>query len=287
MSRFKSRQRGQAMVEFLVLATGSLVLLLVAAGTLGKLNDVRKRAQDMSRYLAWERIVWRDGSADSPYYGRQVEKTDDAARHEALQRLLLTRTGGFKSTDATTGNGLPKDLPALWIDHAGKPLLAQYDDARLTTAYPDARGFLPKAAQAFGPEMRSAGGVPLQASFAAAGGVTSGRASLAVGLLNPALDWLWPGRAERGFVIVQSTSLLTGAWNAEASSGVARMVAQAVPTAKARAGGDELVPRAATYDLKLYGVADEIGDGTPKGTVLDFGRIKPDVVPADRKGAME
>jgi hypothetical protein len=89
---------------------------------------------------------------------------------------------------------------------------------------------------------------------------------VATGMQSDALRRLWKGFD--GFAVDDTNVLLTNGWLPEGSARAKALFAQAVPAANAA-----LIAPALYQGLRVY---------APEVDTLDLGRIREDVVPADR-----
>jgi hypothetical protein len=146
----RSRIRGQAMVELLIVAGFVLIPLFLAIPLLGKYLDVRANAVQSARYAAWERTVWYGGDAASSlgWFGvsrrwQANEKTDDQIRREMGVRQFSETgtTDAFSSADRSAGS-FKGGSKALWQDRNGQQMLANYSDIQNSVANNQAPGTL-------------------------------------------------------------------------------------------------------------------------------------------------
>lgn len=117
--------RGQAMTEFVVMASGVLVVLFLSVPTLAKLLDMSFQTQLMARYLAWERTVWYDfneqpGETDD---GDVAIRTDDELNGTAQRRLLLLQSDPVTLDDTDTTGTQANEQHALWRWSNGQNML--------------------------------------------------------------------------------------------------------------------------------------------------------------------
>jgi len=87
---YSVRMRGQAMAEFVVMVAGGVLLLLVLVPVVAKLADMAYTAQQVARYVAWERTVWFDtnktpGETDG---GDTAQRGNEAVLKTAEKRLM-------------------------------------------------------------------------------------------------------------------------------------------------------------------------------------------------------
>lgn len=117
-------QRGQALVETLVLAL-ALVPMLLAVPYLAKYQDIRQAAIAASRTAGFECTV-------------RFERCADEAVLAGTAEDLRRRHFGRHDRDLLGADGLPEDADGLvrarnrfWVDRRGTPLLASFRDVTL------------------------------------------------------------------------------------------------------------------------------------------------------------
>ncbi len=111
------RTHGAAATEFVAMLTLFVPMFLLIP-YIGKVADLNHAAVQASRYGAWERVV---AAGDA--------KSTGTIATEARRRLF-SRMGA----PIITGQGVidrNNERNVLWVDHAGKRILASYDDVRL------------------------------------------------------------------------------------------------------------------------------------------------------------
>lgn len=99
----RGRQRGQAMVELVIVAAFVLVPLFLAIPIIGKYIDVRTAAVEASRYAAWERTVWYGGASASTISWSDVTP-DSPTPFDWFNDLLAMPAGWFKSSNSWQAN---------------------------------------------------------------------------------------------------------------------------------------------------------------------------------------
>jgi hypothetical protein len=109
-------QRGQATVEFVVLAL-ALLPLFVCVALMGKHIDMLQTAEMASRYVAFQ--AQSRNSSNS-------WKTDEELAAEVRRRFFSTSSASIKTGDVA-GDFAAHRNP-LWTDWAGKPLIAKFDE---------------------------------------------------------------------------------------------------------------------------------------------------------------
>lgn len=90
MCRRAIRMKGQALVEFCIVASGAIGFLLIFLPLLGKVGDVRFKTSQGARYGAWERTVFYDKSAWK--HGVAAEKAELTIREEANRHITARGT---------------------------------------------------------------------------------------------------------------------------------------------------------------------------------------------------
>lgn len=91
----KYRNQGQAMVEFVVMTAGCLLMLFILVPVVAKLSDMAYKAQEVARYTAWERTVWYSPvdsdawpSLPSNGDGHIAMRTDTSILNSAESRVM-------------------------------------------------------------------------------------------------------------------------------------------------------------------------------------------------------
>lgn len=254
-------QRGQALIEGLVIASGVLVVGFLALNMLGHFSDIRDRILSASRYAAWERTVYFDDGSWAPVYGNAVTKSDTQIRSEIAQRLFGHKTK-ITGSDGSK-NALPASGDPMWRDVQNNDLLRQYDDLQVSHASGSTGTGTDTLVSALGSVSGIGAGFALPVK-----NQQSASVALRLGYDNQMLLALWP--SWQGITFSEHNTLLTNAWTPDGSDKARAMIAGAVPTARGALAGYAL------YVLAPFGT--EIGN-------LDLGRIEPDVVPNDRLGS--
>ena len=109
-------QRGQATVEFVVAALVMLPLFIVIP-LLGKYLDLFQTSEAASRYVAFEGA--NRNSANS--------WKSDAELSMEVRRRFFSASGAPVKTGDAAGDFIAHRNP-VWTDHAGRPLLAKFED---------------------------------------------------------------------------------------------------------------------------------------------------------------
>jgi hypothetical protein len=270
-------QGGQALVEFLVAVTLVIGVLLLASAMLGKFNDIRHRTLMSARYAAWERTVWTGGDGRDPttrgWYARhgsgalQQQKSDDVLQREIVARVI-TRNGAPITAADASADTQNIARPAMWKDIGGAPLLNDARDVVVRTGESDLPtqldGYM---ANTFGSMPTADAGAPFAATLdLPSHALQTANLRIATSMQSDALRRLWKGFD--GFAVDDTNALLTNTWLPEGAARAAALFAQAVPAANA-----PLIAPSPYQALRVY---------APEIDTLEFGRIRSDVVPADR-----
>jgi hypothetical protein len=274
--------KGQAMVEFLVVTIFAIGVLFVALAMLGKFSDIRNKTLLGARYAAWERSVWLDAATRAPSdsmrgerdwfsaYGSgalQLTKSDTEIQREFIQRTIATNGAPLLGTDRDADR-LPAVGQAMWRDHSGEPLLGAVQDVVASTlAEPIPAAALASYTEAPYGSVRTASGATYTATLdLPTRNLQSGTVSVAAGKQSDALKRLWP--EFDGLTFIDTNALLTNSWLPEGSENGRAVFTHAVPAANA-----ELVSSAQYRQLRRY---------APEIDTLEFGRVRHEVVPNDR-----
>ncbi len=274
------RQRGAAMIEFVVAAMFLLVPMVLAVQALGKFANVQHTANSAARYAAWEKTVWfEDTTSEFHDHNRPNQKSAAEIRNEIMVRVLNDRRTGmaYAATDrqATT---LARGIDPLWQDAAGTDYVS--DPARLTGA---GTWRVPQN-DVLGAVAQFITSLPLPTGVTGTivppgPGNTLGATTVTlsqVGADSGSYQRLW-SRAQGlptdwvGLDFDGRSAILSNAWGANASSGTVGMVGESVPTSQ-------------PLGVALVGAtvgAIALWDPGP-AAFIDMGRIAPDVVPEDR-----
>lgn len=278
--RAGDRQRGQAMVEFVVAATFFLVPLFLAIVVMAKFSDVQHTTNMAGRYAAWERTVWYDDSGTTfNTHNGSNQKSAVEIGHEVGVRVIndgsLT-TSVIKNTDraATTfANG----IHPMWHDNAGVAYLSSYDQQSSTVTREAPK--LDMAGLALGtigsisvPGVIGSLVPPVPSDTLAVATVSFGR----VARDSQAYQRLWPKATVwvddwAGVDFTSTGAILSNTWGANGSGATTAMVKESVPMSKGLATFAGTVTMTAMTAWNLFGAPD-----------AEFGKVAPDVVPGDR-----
>lgn len=145
------RNQGQAMVEFVVMTAGCLLLLFVLVPVVAKLADMAYKAQEIARYTAWERTVWYspvdDGSKPSlsgKSDGYIAERSNEKILTSAEDRIINFGSDilplGPAGETQSSGNHFWK-----WTHRAGeKDMVKSYamlEGSRIQSAKTPSKGY--------------------------------------------------------------------------------------------------------------------------------------------------
>jgi hypothetical protein len=110
------RQRGQAMVEFVIGATLFLIPVFLIVPLLGKYADMRSSVIQAARYNAWERTVWYGGASSTDGDWSQAQDKSEATIKGEMAAKFLTNE--------------------LWFDRSGAAMMAGYSNSILNGESP-------------------------------------------------------------------------------------------------------------------------------------------------------
>ncbi len=120
---------GQALAE--LVAVGALfVLLMILVPLLGAWLDAEHKTVEAARTAAWERTVWAEKASD-----RGVGASPAVRSDEEIRRLVEVAVLGHPSAPLTSA---PTESP-VWLDHAGRDMLAGAPGARATQSLDERR----------------------------------------------------------------------------------------------------------------------------------------------------
>jgi hypothetical protein len=276
----RRRAVGQAMVEFLVAAIFFLGPLLLAVIALGKLADVRHTTLMAARYAAWERTVWYD-DAGSKFNGINGENQKSAAQinSEVAVRLIndhTSATGVIRNTDRNA-TGYANGIDPMWHDFSHHAFLDRYDQQGTSIAQQAPQNDYAGEAVAAIEAVPLPSGVtgtlvpPVPTGTMAVANVALRR----IAYNSAAFQRLWPRDGVwmqdwAGLDFSAPGAILSNTWSANGSGATHAMVAQSMPTAMGLGTAVGTVVNAAKTAWD------------PLSPSIDFGKIAPDVVPADR-----
>jgi Flp pilus assembly protein TadG len=273
------RQRGQAMVEFVIAATFFLVPLFLGIVILGKFSDVQHTTNMAGRYGAWERTVWYDdaGTKFDTYNGANHKSAGEIGNEIAVRLINdhTLATSVIKNTDksATTfANG----IDPMWHDNEGKAYLDNYDQQSTTiTKEAPATDMAGTAISLLNtlsiPGITGTIVPPVPSDTLAVAQVSFNR----IAQNSQAYRRLWPKSTVwvadwTGVDFTATGAILSNTWYANGSDSTKAMVEESVPMSK---GLGNIAGNAAVIGMKLWDI------GGPKS---EIGKVAPDVVPADR-----
>ncbi|MBN9409116.1 MAG: hypothetical protein J0H69_08205 [Burkholderiales bacterium] len=282
----RSRQRGQAMTEFVVGAVFFLLPLFLIIPTLGKYADVKNASGQVARYVAWERTVWYGGasaSSSSDWPGNH--KAESTIQNEARQRIVLmdtsSATAPFKSADGSASSFSVAGARQIWHNRDSSNMLQSYNDAQTGAISND------NAPGVLGSILGGALSVTNNISFfkLEGNGFYTGRAALAVKTLpiggtlrNVGTDGVFdPGVrfGESGKLVFRDqNALLANGWSARGTAHVRSQVMGLTPL------GFMSDPTVRTITQTVGCIA--LALFVPEICGLEPGKIAPDIVPPDR-----
>lgn len=245
---------------------------------IGKLTDVRHTANMAGRYAAWERTVWYDaGSTRFAQLNAPNRKSDSEIGNEIAVRILNDRsrtTTVIKQNDrnaSTFANG----IDPMWRDNANVAYLDRYEQlgSTITNSRPtnDIAGRAVGLLEAVSIPAVVSVVPPLPTDTLAIANVRFGE----IGKRSTAYQRLWPRDSVwreqwNGLNFTGKGAILSNTWGANGSSSTTAMVQEAVPMAK---GLGNYAGNAAVLSMRAWNL---------NGPSADFGKVAPDVVPADR-----
>lgn len=276
----RMRQRGQAMVEFIVAALFFLVPMFLAIVVLGKFSDVQHTSNMAARYAAWERTVWYDDTGTKfGTINAANHKTTPQIANEISMRLINNRASAvtvIKNTDRNA-TSFANGTDPMWKDNEGKAYLDDYTQktAAITRETPNT--------DIVGGAVNLITSLPLPSAVTGtiAPPVSNDTLAVATFSLNKmaqnsqAYRRLWPKSTVwvadwTGVDFAATGAILSNTWYANGSGSTKLMVEEMVPMAK---GLGDVVGAAANISRLTW---------DPLSPAVDFGKVAPDVVPADR-----
>lgn len=126
------RQTGQAMTEFVVVASLVLVPAFLLLPMIGKLVDMKQASVQAARYMAWEYTAW-NASATSPNMLKTFNavqspvKSSGVLDKETARRIFSGSTLPIAANDAGEGWKQDTDNP-VWSKPNGQPLYVYGSD---------------------------------------------------------------------------------------------------------------------------------------------------------------
>lgn len=276
----RTGQGGQAIVEFLVAAMFFIIPLFLAIVVLGKFSDVQHTTNMAGRYAAWERTVWYDdGGTTFAAINGANHKTAAEIGKEISVRLINDRslsTSVIKHTDRNATSYV-NGVDPLWHDNQGTAYLDNYNQ-HATTIGKEAPGTDVAGAAINVIASVSIPGVvgslvpPVPGDTLAVARVQFNRiakSSLSYQRLWPTGS-VWSG-AWDGLDFTAPGVILSNTWYANGSASTAAMVRESVPMSKGLA---TIAGTVAMTTMRAWNLGG--------GPDAEFGKVAPDVVPADR-----
>lgn len=266
-----SRQRGQAMTEFVIGSILFLMPMFLIIPMMGKYSDVKAAAAQTARYTAWERTVWYGGSSASVSWPGN-SKSEADIKNEARQRV--TAFGGtIKNSDKSSSSFAEAGGRYLWRNRDTSPMLSNYNSASLGTitneSSPDTvTGTVLGAITA----ITSITGFNLETKGLYTGSAAISVTTLPIGIN---LDGSTTGRFDPGVLtFTDKNVILANGWSGNGSSHVKTQTAGLAPLGLL--GDATLGPV-----LQIAGCV-ALAAFAPEFCFLEIGKIEPDVVPPDR-----
>lgn len=255
------RQRGQALVEVVVLSA-ALVPLLLAIPLIAKYQDIRHAAIAASRTAAFECSVRPAACVDAHVHSGVADdlRRRHFARHD---HDLLTRDAMAEKPSAAEGN-------RFWVDRRGTGLLAKPSDVTVafTEAEADAiQGAWTRAGGDSGVEAGAeagAGGLAGPGAFGlqTAGGLMTAQVRAGVSLDRRLAHWLEKPEGLR-LALRGKTAVMIDSWNASSGKG-------SEPTSfLARVDQGRRLPHLG--DLAAVGEAERAAPAGTIGSLIDAG----------------
>jgi Flp pilus assembly protein TadG len=275
-----SRQRGAAMVEFIVGAVFVLVPMYLGVQALGKFADVQHTANAAARYAAWEKTVWfEDTTSRFQTHNAPNQKSAAQIRDEIMVRVVNDKRAGLKYADADkSATTFTNGIDPMWQDAAGVDYLKDAPNLKLASSWESPSKDL------LGGAISLLNAIPLPASFVGTVAPPVPTNTLAVstfkldkiGENSGSYKRLW-SKAQGlpddwlGLDFEGRSAILSNSWVANASGGTHEMVSDSVPTARGLGAALEVAIKSTmvAWDATLF----------PR---VDIGKVAPDVVPDDR-----
>ena len=263
------RQRGQALTEFIIVATMLLVPLYLLIPVLGKYLDMKASAVVGARYVAWERTIYFGGSTASETWPGN-DKSDTAIHNDMRQRVFAQGTG-IAAADSTASNWGSKGYKNGWKNRNGTGMLPNYSSVSQTLAQEKTPGLanevirvLVKVANALGPFE-----LEMKGLHVAEVGVTANTQAIAFSWDNNAAKSFKPGP----LTFSDKNAILVNTWSAKGRDHVKSQTQGLTPTGVFQTTAGQVILTA----LKVV-----IGIAMPEIWFLELGKIEPDIVPEDR-----
>ncbi|MES2355288.1 MAG: TadE family protein [Pseudomonadota bacterium] len=117
------RQKGQALVEFIVWSIVIIPLILMIA-MLGKYADLNQTALQASRYAAWEKTVTTQ---------EKINPKSDAQLAEEIRARFFSNVGRHIKTGGSVKDSNKEDRNGFHEDHHGGLLVKTFSDVSVTT----------------------------------------------------------------------------------------------------------------------------------------------------------
>lgn len=269
-SATKSRQRGQAMSEFVITGVLFLIPVFLLVPLFGKYIDMKGQAVLGARYAAWERTVWYGGTSASVDWPGAAKSADEI-RNEVRQRVF-SEGAGIASGDKSAGSFGGSGVKTGWYNRDSSAMLADYNAVAQSTENRDTPGIandvlnlLVTVADAIGPfnlEMKG-----LQVADVS---VTANTLPIGMSLSGDASKSFNPGP----LTFSDRSAVLSNTWAANGASHVKSQTQGLTPTSIFQNPVVKVIWDVARI---AFGVV-----AAPELLFLEIGKVEPDVVPPDR-----
>lgn len=263
------KQRGQALTEFIIVATMFLVPLYLLIPVLGKYLDMKAAAVQGARYVAWERTVYFGGTTASESWPGN-DKSDTAIHNEMRQRVFGQGLG-IAAGDSTAAGWGSKGYKNGWKNRNGTGMLPSYASVAQTTDQQKTPGIanevirvLVKVANAVGPFELEMKGLHV--------------AEVGVTATTQPISFSWDSNPAKSFqpglmTFSDRNAILVNTWSANGRDHVLKQTQGLTPTGIFQTTAGQIV---------LTTLKAVIGIAMPEIWFLELGKIEPDVVPQDR-----
>jgi hypothetical protein len=276
MQRRQHGQRGQALLESFV-ALLALVPLLLAVLWLGRVLALRQASIEASRLLAFECTVRPQACADPAAQARLAD--------EARRRVFSRVDAPILSAETLADSPAADERNPLWVDAAGRPLLARMSDVAVSVS---AQRFDAGGAVATGGQGGAAGAL-LNGLSSLAGpahfGLALSEGLFAATVQVASVPVAGMRMAFPGLQMQARTAILTDAWNATSARGLEAGSSQSRVDRGARLPALQEAALDARYlpVRGLIALMEAVGL-EPTGGALRYHQWDVTVVPPDRLG---
>lgn len=263
------RQRGQALVEFVIVGALFLVPLYMLIPVLGKYLDMKAAAVQGARYVAWERTVYFGGSTASESWPG-IDKSDAAIRNELRQRVFSQGTG-VGNSDKSAGNWGGDGYKRNWRNRDGTGMLPGYGAVAQSTEQQKSPGLVNVGLRALVTVANALGPFELEMKGLHA-------ANVSVSAVTEPINFSWDSDPAKAFnpgtlTFSDRNAVLVNTWSANGRDHVKKQTQGLTPTGIFQTTAGEVI---------LTMVKAVIGIAMPEIWFLELGKIEPDIVPEDR-----